>query len=59
MFGSVQAGKTVAENKNLFDNKLTLLSAQTGQLLSTTSALLRKTPDLVLSLSIINGYLVQ
>ena len=42
MFGSVQAGKTVAENKNLFDNKLTLLSAQTGQLLSTTSALFKK-----------------
>jgi DamX protein len=43
MFGSVQAGKTVANNKSLFDNKLTLLSAQSGQLLSTTSAMFKNT----------------
>lgn len=43
MFGSVQAGKTVANNKSLFDNKLTLLSAQSGQLLSTTSAIFKNT----------------
>ncbi|MBA6328806.1 hypothetical protein H4J46_12815 [Colwellia sp. MB02u-6] len=43
MFGSVQAGKTVANNKSLFDNKLTLLSAQSGQLLLTTSAIFKNT----------------
>ncbi|MFT6918820.1 MAG: DamX protein [Cognaticolwellia sp.] len=43
MCGSVQAGKTVANNKSLFDNKLTLLSAQSGQLLSTTSAIFKST----------------
>jgi DamX protein len=43
MFGSVQAGKTVANNKSLFDNKLTLLSAQSGQLLSTTSVIFKNT----------------
>ena len=43
LFGSVQAGKTVAENKSLFDNKLTLLSAQSGQLLSTTSIIFKNT----------------
>jgi DamX protein len=42
MFGSAHAGKTVANNKSLFDNKLTLLSAQSGQLLSTTSAIFKK-----------------
>jgi len=41
MFGSVQAGKTVANNKSLFDNKLTLLSAHSGQLLLTTSAIFK------------------
>lgn len=43
LFGSVQAGKTVAENKSLFDNKLALLSAQSGQLLSTTSTIFKNT----------------
>jgi len=43
MFGSAQAGKNVADNKSLFDNKLALLSAQSGQLLSTTSALFKST----------------
>ncbi|TWX74133.1 SPOR domain-containing protein [Colwellia sp. C1TZA3] len=43
MFGSAHAGKTVANNKSLFDNKLTLLSAQSGQLLSTTSAIFKNT----------------
>jgi DamX protein len=33
----------VANNKSLFDNKLTLLSAQSGQLLSTTSAIFKNT----------------
>lgn len=41
MFGSPQAGKTVAENKSLFDDKLALLSAQSGQLLSTTAAIFK------------------
>jgi len=44
LFGSIQAGKTVAGNNSLFDNKLALLSAQSGQLLSTTSAIFKNTP---------------
>lgn len=43
MFGSPQAGKIVAENKSLFDDKLSLLSAQSGQLLSTTAAIFKNT----------------
>ena len=43
MFGSVQAGRIVADNKSLFDNKLALLSAQSGQLLSCTSSLFKNT----------------
>lgn len=43
MFGTPQAGQTVASNKSLFDNKLTLLSAQSGQLLSTTAAIFKNT----------------
>ncbi len=43
MFGSVQAGRNVADHKSLFDNKLALLSAQSGQLLSSTSSLFKNT----------------
>jgi DamX protein len=43
MFGTPKAGKIVAGNKSLFDNKLTLLSAQSGQLLSTTAAIFKNT----------------
>ncbi len=43
MFGSVQAGRNVADHKSLFDNKLALLSAQSGQLLSSTSPLFKNT----------------
>ncbi|UUO23962.1 hypothetical protein FGD67_12555 [Colwellia sp. M166] len=43
MFGSAQAGKTVADNKTLFDDKLALLSAQSGQLLSTTALIFKNT----------------
>ena len=43
MFGSIAAGKIVADNKSLFDNKLSLLSAQSGQLLSTASAMFKHT----------------
>jgi DamX protein len=42
MFGSLQAGRNVALNKSLFDNKLSLLSSQSGQLLSPTSAIFKK-----------------
>lgn len=42
MFGSLQAGRNVAVNKSLFDNKLSLLSSQSGQLLSTTSTIFKK-----------------
>ncbi|WP_143764423.1 SPOR domain-containing protein [Cognaticolwellia mytili] len=42
MFGSPQAGIKIQENQNLFHNKLTLLSAQSGQLLSTNAAIFRK-----------------
>lgn len=42
MFGSLQSGRNVAVNKSLFDNKLSLLSSQSGQLLSTTSAIFKK-----------------
>jgi DamX protein len=41
MFGSTRAGKIVAENKSLFDDKLALLSAQSGQLLSTSAAMFK------------------
>ncbi|MGB1262847.1 MAG: SPOR domain-containing protein [Cognaticolwellia sp.] len=41
MFGSRQAGTTVANNKSLFEQKLALLSAQSGQLLPTTSSLFK------------------
>lgn len=37
MFGSVQAGRTIKGHKELFLNKLVLLSAQSGQLLSTSA----------------------
>ena len=43
MFGSIPAGKIVADNKSLFDNKLTLLSAQSGQLLAATSTIFKHT----------------
>jgi len=43
MFGSTRAGKTVADNKSLFDDKLALLSAQSGQLLSTSAAMFKET----------------
>lgn len=39
MFGSPQTGIKVQENKSLFQNKLTLLSAQSGQLLPINSAI--------------------
>lgn len=45
MFGSLQAGRNIAVNKSLFDNKLSLLSSQTGQLLSTTSPIFKKIPN--------------
>lgn len=43
LFGATAAGKVVAENKSLFADKLTLLSAQSGQLLSPTSSLFKNT----------------
>ena len=43
MFGSTRAGKIVADNKSLFDDKLALLSAQSGQLLSTSAAMFKDT----------------
>jgi DamX protein len=42
MFGSPQAGIKIQENQNLFHNKLTLLSAQSGQLLSANAAIFQK-----------------
>lgn len=42
MFGSPQAGFQVQDNKNLFHNKLTLLSAQSGQLLAANAAIFNK-----------------
>ena len=42
MFGSLQAGRNIAINKSLFDNKLSLLSSQSGQLLSPTSSIFKK-----------------
>jgi DamX protein len=42
MFGSLQAGRNIAINKSLFDNKLSLLSSQSGQLLSPTSTMFKK-----------------
>ena len=42
MFGSLQAGRNIAINKSLFDNKLSLLSSQSGQLLSPTSTIFKK-----------------
>lgn len=42
MFGSLQAGRNIAINKSLFDNKLSLLSSQSGQLLSSTSSIFKK-----------------
>lgn len=42
MFGSLQAGIKVQANKNLFHNKLTMLSAQSGQLISTNSTIFQR-----------------
>ena len=41
IFGSPRAGKLIADNKSIFDNKMALLSAQSGQLLSTTSVIFK------------------
>lgn len=42
MFGSLQAGIKIQANKNLFHNKLTMLSAQSGQLISTNSTIFQR-----------------
>jgi DamX protein len=42
MFGSPQVGIKVQENKNLFHNKLSLLSAQSGQLLTASASIFQK-----------------
>jgi DamX protein len=42
MFGSPEAGIKIQANQNLFHNKLTLLSAQSGQLLSANAAIFQK-----------------
>lgn len=42
MFGSLQAGIKVQANKNLFHNKLTMLSAQSGQLISANSTIFQR-----------------
>ncbi len=42
MFGSPQAGIKIQANQNLFHNKLTILSAQSGQLLSVNAAIFQK-----------------
>lgn len=41
MFGSPQAGVKIQDNKSLFHNKLTLLSAQSGQLLSANATIFK------------------
>lgn len=43
MFGNPDAGRIVAANKSLFNNKLALLSAQSGQLLSTSAHIFKET----------------
>jgi len=42
MFGSLQTGIKVQANKNLFHNKLTMLSAQSGQLISANSTIFQR-----------------
>ncbi len=42
MFGSLQAGIKIQANKNLFHNKLTMLSAQSGQLISANSTIFQR-----------------
>lgn len=42
MFGTPESGIKIQENKSLFHNKLTLLSAQSGQLLSVNSAIFKR-----------------
>ena len=42
MFGSLQTGIKVQANKNLFHNKLTMLSAQSGQLISASSTIFQR-----------------
>lgn len=42
MFGSLPAGIKVQANKNLFHNKLTMLSAQSGQLISANSTIFQR-----------------
>lgn len=42
MFGTPEAGIKIQENKSLFHNKLTLLSAQSGQLLPTNSTIFNR-----------------
>lgn len=45
MFGSPEAGTKVKENKSLFNKKLTLLSAQSGQLLSANAAIFQHSKE--------------
>ena len=42
MFGSPEAGNVIQDNKKLFHNKLSLLSAQSGQLLSANAAIFQR-----------------
>ena len=42
MFGSLHAGIKIQANKNLFHNKLTMLSAQSGQLISANSTIFQR-----------------
>ena len=42
MLGQTQAGKLVANNKSLFNNKLSILSAKTGQLLAIDASLFQE-----------------
>jgi len=42
MLGQLQAGSLIQGNKSLFENKLSILSASSGQLLSITSAIFRE-----------------
>lgn len=43
MFGNPDSGRIIAANKSLFNNKLALLSAQSGQLLSTGAHIFKET----------------
>lgn len=42
MFGSVAAGTTISNNKSIFQNNISLLSAQSGQLLSKSHAMFKE-----------------